>query len=146
MAIFNYKIRCLYLLKLIIINFFSLKVLFLMQTLHSFIITLWVVLLSGFEAVSQNEPKMKVDPGVSVHNYKHPHKAKKDESRQKVQSRRGFSSRVGIVPRTVNTPRESVQINTPRYRKRSAWSFFKNSNPTPTRLNPLTNPGNYKTQ
>ncbi len=115
------------------------------KNLRSSFVALCAVLLGGFEAVSQNEAKMKVDPGVSVHNYKHTHKAKKAESGQKVQPRR-FSSRVGIVPRSVNAPRESVQVNTPKYRQRSAWSFFKNSNPTPTRLNPLTNPGNYKTQ
>ncbi|GHB67385.1 hypothetical protein [Persicitalea jodogahamensis] len=117
-----------------------------MNIIRSFFVTLCTVLLGGFEAVSQNEAKVQVDPGVSVHNYKHTHKAKKAESMQQVQTKRRFSSRVGIVPRSINAPRESARLSTPKYKRRSVWSFFKNSNPTPTRLNPLTNPGNYKTQ
>lgn len=117
-----------------------------MRTIHSFFVTLCAMLFGSFEALSQDEQKVKVDPGVSVHNYKHPHKAKKAESLQKVYSPSRFTSRVGIVPRAVMAPRASVQPSTPKYKRRSAWSFFKNSNPTPTRLNPLTNPGNYKTQ
>ncbi len=113
---------------------------------RSFFVTLCTILLGGFEAISQNETKVKVDPGVSIHNYKHTHKAKMAESMQQVRTRRRFSSRVGIVPRSVNAPRESVRVSTPKYKRRSVWSFFKNSNPTPTRLNPLTNPANYKTQ
>lgn len=119
-----------------------------MKTIHSFFVTICAVLLGSFEAVAQGETKVKVDPGVSVHNYKHPHKAKMADSMQKAQNRRRFPSRVGIVPRAVMAPRDIVQPSTPKYkqRSRSGWSIFRNSNPTPTQLNPLTNPGNYKTQ
>lgn len=117
-----------------------------MRTRHLFFVTVCAMLFSGFEVFAQSEQKVKVDPGVSVHNYKHPHKAKKAESLQKVKKSTRFASRVGIVPRTVITPRMIAKSGTPRYRRRSAWSFFKKSDPTPTKLNPLTNPGNYKTQ
>ncbi len=117
-----------------------------MRTIHSFLVTIFAMLLSGFEALSQDKQKIKVDPGVSVHNYKHPHKAKKADSMQKVYSRSRYPSRVGIVPRRIVVPQASFQPNTPKYKRRPGWSFFRNSNPTPTRLNPLTNPGNYKTQ
>jgi len=36
------------------------------------------MLFSGFEVFAKSE--QKVNPGVSVHNYKNPHKAKKAES------------------------------------------------------------------
>ena len=117
-----------------------------MKITRSFFVTICAVLLGGFEAVCQDETKVKVDPGVSIHNYKHTHKAKKAESMQKIQPRRRFSSRVGITRRSVNAPQAIAQPHTPKYKRRSVWSFFKNSNPTPTVLNPLTNPGNYKTQ
>ncbi|WP_373516058.1 hypothetical protein [Persicitalea sp.] len=117
-----------------------------MKTIQTFIITVCAMLLSSFEIFSQDEQKVKVDPGVSVHNYKHPHKAKLAKDSQKIQRRGRFSSRVGIVPRAVIAPRESFQPSTPKYKRRPGWSIFRNSNPTPTRLNPLTNPGNYKTQ
>ncbi len=117
-----------------------------MRTIHSFFVTFCAMLFSGFEALSQEEQKIKVDPGVSVHNYKHPHKAKMADSMQKVQNRHRFPSRVGIVPRAVIAPRAIVQPSTPKYKQRSGWSIFKDSKPMPTRLNPLTNPGNYKTQ
>ncbi|WP_373512563.1 hypothetical protein [Persicitalea sp.] len=117
-----------------------------MHAIRSCFVTLCAILLGGFEAISQDETRVRVDPGVSVHNYKHSHKAKKAQMMQKVPRRSRFSSRVGIVPRSVNTPRAITQVNTPKYRRRSVLSFFRGSNPTPTRLNPLTNPGNYKTQ
>ncbi|MFB9292590.1 hypothetical protein [Persicitalea jodogahamensis] len=117
-----------------------------MNTVQSFIITVCAMLLSIFEVYSQDQQKVKVDPGVSVHNYKHPHKAKLAEDSQRIQRRSRFPSRVGIVPRSVIVPREIYQLNTPKYKQRPGWSIFRNSNPTPTRLNPLTNPGNYKTQ
>ena len=117
-----------------------------MTTIQSFVITVCAMLLGSFEAFSQDEQKVKVDPGVSVHNYKHPHKAKLAQDSQKVQHSGRFPTRVGIVPRAVIVPRESFQTATPKYKRRPGWSILRNSNPTPTRLNPLTNPGNYKTQ
>lgn len=117
-----------------------------MKTIHSFFVTICAVLSGSFEAGAQSDSKVKVDPGVSVHNYKHPHKAKKADSMQEVRHRRRFPSRVGIVPRAVMAPRNVVQPSTPKYKQRAGWSIFRNSNPTPTQLNPLTNPGNYKTQ
>ncbi|GHB67299.1 hypothetical protein [Persicitalea jodogahamensis] len=117
-----------------------------MRTIHSFLVTIIAMMMSSLEALAQDEQKIKVDPGVSVHNYKHPHKAKKADSMQKVYSRSRYSSRVGIVPRSIIAPRANLLPVTPKYKQRPGWSFFKNSSPTPTRLNPLTNPGNYKTQ
>ncbi|GHB65617.1 hypothetical protein [Persicitalea jodogahamensis] len=117
-----------------------------MKTIQTFVITICAILLSSLETFSQDERKIKVDPGVSVHNYKHPHKAKKAEELQKIQRRGRYSSRVGIVRRSVTAPRQSYQPSTPKYRQRAGWSIVGSSNPTPTRLNPLTNPGNYKTQ
>lgn len=117
-----------------------------MRTIHSFFVAICVVLLSAFEAHSQDKQKMEVDPGISVHNYKHPHKAKMADSMQQARSSHHLPSRVGIVPRAVIVPRGVVQPSTPKYRQRPGWSIFRNPNPMPTRLNPLTNPGNYKTR
>ena len=117
-----------------------------MKAIHSFFVTICAILLGSFEAGAQDDSKVKVDPGVSVHNYKHPHKAKKADSMQEARPNRRFPSRVGIVPRAVMAPRDVVQPSTPKYKRRAGWSIFKNSNPAPTQLNPLTNPGNYKTQ
>ncbi len=117
-----------------------------MRTIHSFLVMIGAMLIGSFEALAQEEQKIKVDPGVSVHNYKHPHKARRADSVLKIQNRRRFPSRVGIVPRSIIAPRGSAQPSTPKYKRRSGWSIFRNSNPTPTKLNPLTNPGNYKTQ
>ncbi len=116
-----------------------------MNIIHSFFVTMLALVLCGFGVSAQEKEKSKVDPGVSVHNYKHPHKAKKAEKLQKLQRRGQFASGVGIGRRPIMAPDARYQPNTPKYRKRSLWVFPVKSRPSPTRLNPLTNPGNYKT-
>lgn len=96
-----------------------------------------------FEAFAQ-EQKVKVDPGISVHNYKHPNKAAKARKIQEETQPRRFRSRVGIVRRSTNAPAPQATHETPKYARRSGWLFFRRSTTPVTKLNPLTNPGNYK--
>jgi hypothetical protein len=114
-----------------------------MKSLRILSISICLTVLGVFEAMAQ-EQKVKVDPGVSVHNYKHPNKAAKARKMQEVRPRR-FRSRVGIVRHSTNAPLPQEQHETPKYARRSGWLFFKRTSTPATKLNPLTNPGNYKT-
>lgn len=117
-----------------------------MKTIRSFFVAIFAMILSSFEAFSQEEQKMKVDPGVSIHNYKHSHKAKKAAKLQRIERRGHFRSGVGIGRRSIIAPDARYQISTPKYKHRPFWLFPRKAKPVPTRLNPLTNPANYKTQ
>lgn len=114
-----------------------------MKTIHIFFMGLGLMLMAGPNAWAQGTSKVRVDPGVSVHNYKHPNKARQAGKSQFVKIRRS-ASRVGIVPRSRNHHAPRVQYQAPKYAQRSGWTFFMKSNPRPTVLNPLTNPNNYK--
>lgn len=117
-----------------------------MNTIPSFLVTVFATLLSGLEAFSQDNHKVKVDPGVSVHNYKQPHKSEKAAKLQKIKRRGHFRSGVGIGRRSIIAPDSRFQTTKPKYKQGSFWLFPKKVKPTPTQLDPLTNPGNYKTQ
>jgi hypothetical protein len=98
----------------------------------------------ALEAEAQDRSKVKVDPGISVHNYKHPNKAARAKE-QEVMKHRRFTSKVGIFKRSIRTPLMRESSLPPKYAKRSGWVIFKRSGPKPTtKLNPLTNPEHYK--
>ncbi len=115
-----------------------------MNTIRTFFTGLCMLFMAGLDGWAQSSSEVKVDPGVSVHNYKHPNKARQAKKMQPPQVDRS-SSRVGIVPRSSMSPKPRTYHQTPKYAKRSGWTFFRRSNPTPSVLNPLINPNNYKT-
>lgn len=114
-----------------------------MELIRFFAVSIFMTVIGIFEAFAQEESRVKVDPGVSVHNYKHPNKAAKARKMQEAVTRR-FGSRVGIVRRSTNAPSLHVPHETPKYARRSGWIFFKRPTNNVTRLNPLTNPAHYK--
>jgi hypothetical protein len=102
-----------------------------------------MLFLAGLDGWAQSTSEVKVDPGISVHNYKHPNKAMQAKKMQPTKVRRS-SSRVGIVPRSSRGSMPRTYHQTPKYARRTGWTFFRRSNPRPTVLNPLTNPNHYK--
>lgn len=115
-----------------------------MERIRLFLLSAGIALMGMFEALAQSETQVKVDPGISVNNYKHPNKAAKAKAMKEMQTRRSYRSRVGIVRRSTNAPTVQAPHETPKYARRSGWLFFKRSSTPVTKLNPLTNPGNYK--
>lgn len=114
-----------------------------MKLLHTLFTSLCMLVIAGLDGWAQESSRVKVDPGVSVHNYKHPNKAILAKKRQPQEVRRS-TSRVGIVRRSTVSPMPRTYHQTPRYARRSGFTFFRRSNPRPTVLNPLTNPNHYK--
>ena len=114
-----------------------------MRPFRTFFTSICMIFIAGLDSWAQESSRVKVDPGVSIHNYKHPNKAVQAKKMQSVQSRRS-GSRVGIVKRSLVSPMPRTSHQTPRYAPRSGWTFFRRSNPRPTVLNPLTNPNHYK--
>lgn len=114
-----------------------------MDLIRFFTLSFCMAIMGIFEAIAQGESKLKVDPGVSINNYKHPNKAAKAKMMQEATPRK-FTSRVGIVKRSTNAPTNVVPHETPKYARRPVWVFFKRSNTSATQLNPLTNPNHYK--
>lgn len=115
-----------------------------MDLVRFFTLSLCMAIMGLFEAIAQSESKMKVDPGYSVNNYKHPNKAAKAKKMQAQATPRRFASRVGIVKRSTNVPAVATPHETPKYAKRRVWVFFKRSPTAAPHLNPLTNPNHYK--
>lgn len=114
-----------------------------MRLLRFLSISFWMAIF-GLEAEAQDRSRVKVDPGISVHNYKHPNKAARAKEQEVIKQRR-FTSRVGIFKRSVRTPLVRENSQPPKYAKRSGVVFFKRSEPKPaTKLNPLINPEHYK--
>lgn len=114
-----------------------------MKLLRYLTMSIGLALFGESEAGAQERSGVKVDPGVSIHNYKHPNKAAKAREGQAVK-RRSYTKRVGIVQRSTNNPIPKAPHETPRYSRRTGWMFFKRSWNKPTTLNPLTNPNHYK--
>ncbi len=114
-----------------------------MKSIRTFFVSSLFTMLGLFEAEAQDRAKVKVDPGVSVHNYKHPNKAAQARQMQPPKARR-YGSKVGIVPRSTHQTAPTVPHETPKYARRRGWIFFKKSNPHTTKLNPLINPNHYK--
>jgi hypothetical protein len=94
---------------------------------------------------SYGQNKVQVDPGVSVHNYKHPNKAQK----AKVQANEGTSVQVpsiGTVERVTNARDRRKVRHTPKYANRpAALAVPVSGSSEGTQLNPLKSPRNYKT-
>jgi len=116
-----------------------------MRPFHTFFTSLCMLVVAGLDGWAQESSRVKVDPGVSVHNYKHPNKALLAKKRQPVLSRR-TTSRVGIVKRSSVSPMPRTYHQTPKYAPRSGWTFFRRSAVVPHGINPLTNPNHYKTK
>ncbi len=114
-----------------------------MDLIRFFTISICMAVMGIFEAIAQGESKIKVDPGISINNYKHPNKAAKAKEMQEAKPRK-FSSRVGIVRRSTNVPTHAAPHETPKYARRPVWVFFRRSTTSATNLNPLTNPNHYK--
>ncbi len=114
-----------------------------MKTIRTFVTGLCMLFMAGLDGWAQSTSEVKVDPGVSVHNYKHPNKAIRAKKMQTIPTRRS-TSRVGIVPRSSTKPMPRTYHQTPKYAPRSSWTIFRRSNPTTNVLNPLTNPNHYK--
>ncbi|HEV7350417.1 hypothetical protein [Telluribacter sp.] len=88
----------------------------------------------------------QVDPGVSVHNYKHPNKAQKAKQQGEATGTSVQVPSLGLVER-VTTARERGQVrHTPKYANRPAALAVPVYGPKEgVRTNPLTSPQNYKT-
>lgn len=114
-----------------------------MKLIRFLSISVWMAIF-GFEADAQDKSKVKVDPGISVHNYKHPNKAARAKE-QEVITRRRYTSRVGIFKRSTRSPIMREVSQPPKYAKRRGFVLFKRSGPKEaTRLNPLINSEHYK--
>ncbi len=113
---------------------------------HCFFVTVGVSLLSSFASFSQEKRKVDGDPGVSVHNYKQPHKARKADKLREIERRGYFQLGVGIGRRPIIAPDASYQNGKPRYKQQPFWLFPRKEKSNKTQFNPLKNPGNYKTQ
>lgn len=114
-----------------------------MKSFQTFFTGICMVVLAGLYVWGQESSRSRVDPGISVHNYKHPNKAvrvKKMEPAVRQRTR----PRVGIVRRSSASPMPREYHQTPRYTRRSGWTIFKKSQPTPSVINPLENPNHYK--
>lgn len=116
-----------------------------MKPFHTFFTSLCMVVMAGMDGWAQESSRVKVDPGVSVHNYKHPNKAVLAKKMQPTLSR-GSTSRVGIVKRSLTSPMPRTYHQTPKYARRSGWTFFRRSSAVRSGINPLTNPNHYKTK
>lgn len=102
-----------------------------------------MVFLAGLDVWAQESSRTQVDPGISVHNYKHPNKAVRAKKVEPVVRHR-TRPRVGIVRRSSASPMPKENHQTPRYARRSGWTFFKKSQASPSVINPLVNPSHYK--
>lgn len=115
-----------------------------MKSVYNFFTGICMVILASLDAWAQESSRVQVDPGISVHNYKHRNKAVRAKKMEPVVRQR-TSPRVGIVRRSSASPMPKEQHQTPKYARRSGWIFFKRSKPIPSVISPLTNPNNYKT-
>ena len=100
------------------------------------------LILAGIVAINANAQSI-VDPGVSVHNYKHPNKA------AKAKARRGNDVAVYNL-KTVETyskhQNSRYVSNTPKYAPRPVTLVVtKRYNVEGVEINPLLSPRNYKT-
>lgn len=102
-----------------------------------------MILVAGLDVRAQDTSRVQVDPGLSVHNYKHPNKALRAQKTGLVAHQR-TRPRVGIVRRSSVGPMPKEYYQTPRYGRRSGWTFFRKSQPSPSVINPLVNPNHYK--
>lgn len=114
-----------------------------MKSFHTFFTGIFMVILAGLDVLAQESSRSQVDPGISVHNYKHPNKAIRAKKMEPVVRQR-TSPRVGIVRRSSVSPLPKEYHQTPRYARRPGWTFFKKSQPSPSVINPLANPSHYK--
>ncbi|WP_247232241.1 hypothetical protein [Telluribacter sp. SYSU D00476] len=92
------------------------------------------------------QSKVQVDPGVSVHNYKHPNKAQKAKQLNDDRNTVEVPS-IGLVER-VTTARERGKVrHTPKYANRpAALAVPVGGEKEGSTINPLNSPRNYKTK
>ena len=114
-----------------------------MKSVSNFFTGICMVVLGGLDVWAQESSRTQVDPGVSVHNYKHPNKAVRAKKMEPVVRQR-TRPRVGIVRRSSASPMPKEHHQTPRYARRSGWTFFRKSQPSSSVINPLANPHHYK--
>lgn len=111
----------------------------------SFVVTI-AALFALITTSASAQSQVQVDPGVSVHNYKHPNKAQKarqindDRATVEVPS-------IGLVER-VTTARERKKVrHTPKYANRPAALVVPvGGEKEGSTINPLNSPRNYKTR
>ena len=114
-----------------------------MKSVYNFLTGICMIILAGLDVLAQESSRVQVDPGISVHNYKHRNKAVQAKKMEPVVHQR-TRPRVGIVRRSSASPMPRETHQTPRYARRSGWTFFRKSQPSPSVLNPLANPNHYK--
>ena len=114
-----------------------------MKSVYNFFTGIFMVFLAGLDVWAQESSRTQVDPGISVHNYKHPNKAVRAKKMEPAVRHR-TRPRVGIVRRSSASPMPKENHQTPRYARRSGWTFFKKSQASPSVINPLVNPSHYK--
>ncbi|GAB3171327.1 hypothetical protein [Telluribacter humicola] len=91
------------------------------------------------------QSKVQVDPGVSVHNYKHPNKAQKAKQLNDDRTTVEVPS-VGLVERVTTARQRGKVRHTPKYANRPASLVVPvDGTKDDSQINPLNSPGNYKT-
>ncbi|WP_031527987.1 hypothetical protein [Dyadobacter crusticola] len=105
-------------------------------------------LATAFAAVAiltfQAKAQSIVDPGISVHNYKHPNKAAEAKAKK---TNTVQVANLKTVERTGKYQRSKYMSSTPKYAPRPATLVvMRDYKVEGVQLNPLTSPRNYKTQ
>ena len=101
-----------------------------------------VIILAGF--LTSAHAQSMVDPGISVHNYKHPNKAAKAKAMNADKTIRVAS--IGSVEGSYKRQNRNSYVTTPKYAPRPATLVFSRTyQKEGVNINPLSSPRNYKT-